>query len=775
MKKLKKLIWIGARESDKEYTKDFFSGSITLYGGRKKENKAFCLTKDYRINHNNITDEQTEFMVKNELRLIEKNPDIEFMSYNPNLIYDCSEEVIKRTVCLNDKDLMRFLDSKFSFRGFSEKYVPTLHSEKLKGAECKVAKLRQRFPGKNRWIIQSDIASGGYGTFVMDENSEEEVIKILQSEEEYLVSPFYESNIPVNIHAVIYEKDILITPGSVQIMGLDKDRMLYRGADYIAYKEIPEQIRSKFVSNIRILCREIQRLGYRGIIGIDAIIVDGTALILEANNRFQASTILLNKALEEQKLPSMHELNYESFQLPRTKLIKPEQLETLSVPYSIYAFIQNAQHYHVKNILKNYANEKSFVDYIDDGYISWQEAEEEAYLYRIIFKTNIVSLTTEGSVRLHPNIKEPENDWYQAITGKNKDYKKLKISLINQGVILSKDVKKYLEEKGGMREGVYFAVDLTVDKRYIANSPLYVKLVSLSPFRIQLEQEKLYLYYYDNRISTVEIDFSDEIAKKHTNRGIPVGRVCLLATDRLRVQNSDFCMFKEANVPCRFCEASYRNISFNLRDICDALDYYLKKEQIDFRHILIGGLSNQMGMEKKNIEGIIRHIRKYSDMPIYLMSLPCRNLQDIEDYVKLGVNEIGFNIEVFDRTLAEKYMPGKGKIPLEQYKAALKKAVSLLGRKGAVRSAFVVGLESKESLLEGIEYVCKIGAAPILSVFRPIPCTDMGNMIPPDNEWLLDVYNEAEKICSRYGLKPGPTCSYCQNNTLAFDILEGRR
>ena len=67
---MENLIWIGARESDKEYTGEFFSGSVTLYGGRKQENKAFCLTKDYRINHNNITVEQTDFMVENELKLI---------------------------------------------------------------------------------------------------------------------------------------------------------------------------------------------------------------------------------------------------------------------------------------------------------------------------------------------------------------------------------------------------------------------------------------------------------------------------------------------------------------------------------------------------------------------------------------------------------------------------------------------------------------------------------------------------------------------------------
>ena len=695
------------------------------------------------------------------------------MSYNPNLIYDCNEEVVKHTICLNDEKIMRFLDSKISFRQFSEKFVPTLHSEKIFGKYCDVKSLKKIFPGYEKWIIQSDIASGGYKTFILEQKNEEEVLGIIRCDEEYLVSPYYEKNIPINIHAIIYEKDILITPASIQIMAMDKNRMLYRGADYIAYKDIASEIDKKFKSDILVLCKEIQKLGYRGIIGIDAIVVDDIAWILEVNNRFQASTILINKALEDEGMPSLHELNYEAFNKKKTELVNSEKLEKLSVPYSVYAFIENGQRYHIENIWNTYKNEKNVEDIIDDGYISWQEAEDESYLFRIIFNTNITNISKDNSVRIHPNVKEPDEAWYRDVI--MSDCKKLKISLLNQGVRLTQEVKEYLLHKGGMREGVYFSVDLTINKKYIVNSPLGVKLVSLSPFTVKLEEAELKLFYYNKELGKVDIDFADKIAQMSTSRGIPIGRMCLLATDRLRVQNCDFCTFKEANVPCRFCEAEYKNILFDVRDVCEALDVYFDKEKkVDFRHILIGGLSNKIGKEKENIKNIIEHIREYSDMPIYLMCLPSVNIDDINEYVKAGVTEIGFNIEIFNRSIAKDYMPGKGSIPLKQYEKALKRAVELLGNKGAVRSAFVVGLESESSLLEGIEYVCKMGVAPILSVFRPIPFTEMENVIPPENEWLLKVYDKAEKICKKYGLKLGPTCPSCQNNTLAFDILESR-
>lgn len=766
---MSKLIWIGPRESDMEYTGHFFAGAVTLYGNGGS-NASFCKTKNYRINHNNITLEQTNYMVENELKLIEDDPSVEFMSYNPNLTYGCNQEVIRHTVCLNEERLMCFLDSKISFRKFAQPLVHILESVLIKGRDCTVANLKEKFPGSGSWIIQSDIASGGYKTFLLNEENQSQILVNLQKDEIYLVSTYYENNIPINIHAIIYERDILLTPGSIQVMGLDRGRLLYRGADFIEYRNIDEKIKRQFNKDVAILCKEIQSLGYRGVIGIDAMIVDGTALILEVNNRFQASTILVNKSLAEAGMPSLHVLNYEAFHQGESTCIQAAALSELKVNYSMYTFIDEEQKYHAKNINSAYQQEKFVTAYIGDGYSAIQPVENEAYLFRLIFNTNIVSIAEQSYVRVHPNIETPDADWYNDIV-KKQDFRKTKISLLNQGVVLEDSAKRYLEKKGGMRPGVYFAVDLTLDEKYIVNAPLYVKFAALSPYHIKYQNEKLTLFYYGNSICTVKISFADKIAERTTSTGISVSKICLLATDRLRIQNSDFCTFKENHIPCRFCEVKYKNDSFSIDDILEAVSYYMEDKTVDFRHVLIGGLSNHVGQERHNICEIIKCIRKYSDMPIYLMCLPCVNIEDIDEYVRLGVTEIGFNIEIFDRKLAACYMPGKGKIPLERYQKALKRAVELLGNKGAVRSAFVVGLESMDTLLDGVEYVCKMGVAPIFSVFRPIPYTEFEDVNPPSNRWLLDAYMKAENICKRYGLSLGPDCPACQNNTLSFDEL----
>ncbi len=545
---MNKLVWVGPRESDIKYTGDLFNGLVVLYG----DNEAYCQINNCRLNHNNINETQTEFMHSGVEHFVEDDENVKFYAYNPNLMYEYEENILKHFVCLNDKDVMDFLDSKISFRKYIEHEVHTLHSEMIKGEQCRIAFIKKLFPNNDHWIIQSDIASGGYQTFIMDEGNEQQVQKELVSDGIYLVSPFYKKNIPVNIHAIIYEDEVYLTPGSVQIMVYDQNRLLYRGADYIQYKTLNAEIRDQFEQDVITVCEKIQVLGYRGILGIDAIIVDGVAQLLEINNRFQGSTILINKALEDMNMPSLQKLNYESFYEKKSKLISGNELKSLDVHYSIYTYINNRE-YNLMSYTHDVCREsKSVVEIIDDGYREGQDAEVDAYLYRIIYRTNICEIDSLSEVHVHQNILEPDNAWVQDII-EYKDFKKLKISLLNQGVIIDENVKRILKKNGGMREGVNYAVDLTLENGCIVNAPLSVKFCDLSPFRIGMKDDDFALFYYGNYIETVKIPILDSIAEHgRLKNGIPVSRVCLLATDRLRIQNTDRCTFKEMHIPCRY-------------------------------------------------------------------------------------------------------------------------------------------------------------------------------------------------------------------------------
>jgi len=758
---MKGLFWVGPRESDIFDTGDLFEGSITLFGSNQGNNQSYSSTAAYRINHNIITQEQTDFANSRQLELLSKRDDVHFMSYNPYLVVTNDKKIQAKALCRNNMDVMRLTNDKIQFREWVKNYVHTLNSTVLKASECNYYNLLKKYK-TDTFVIQANIASGGCGTFILDRESYDSVDKLIEPEQNYLVSSYVFNNIPVNIHLIIYKQKVVLSPASIQIMNRSNNKLLYRGADFISYLDIDEVGRKDFEYGAYEIGKELQKLGYRGVCGIDALITENKAYFLEVNNRFQASTPLINKAFMKAGLPSLHSMNLEAFSESKPLV---SDIHEIVVPYSCYTFINRDGDSFYNHYLKEYANEPLVNSLVTDGFNPMQKQEREAYLFKLIFNTNISGITPSKSVSLHPNILDVKDDWVFKIT-ELKDYTAIKIALLNQGVVIEPKALNYINSNGGIREGVNYAVDLYIGDTII-NAPLKTKFVSLSPFHIFISSDKkLMLYYFSHYIDNVKIKPVDDIANHQTSNGVNVKEICFLATDRIRIQHNNFCVFKEENCECKFCDVEKRTTPFCMEDIKQSIDTYLN--ECKFRHFLIGGRSNLPKYESDEILEITRYIRSKTNKQIYLMCLPPEDLTVLDKYFGAGITEIAFNIEIYDRALAKRYMPGKGSIPIERYITSLKKSVELWGNTGNVRTSFVVGLETTASLLRGIEDCCKIGVTPILSAFRPIPGTALENFIPESNEYLYNLIHNAKMIVKKYGLELGPACKECQNNTLTI-------
>jgi len=761
------IIAVGPREQDFEYTNGFFSGSITLYGSGTAGNISYCQWKRERINHNVFSREQGDFINRELLKKIEQDPEVRFMSYDPNQAYDCDPEIVSRTVCLNEKALMDKLNHKISFRKWAEVFCPVHHSDLLPGTDCTFESLAVRYGPHRAFVVQADFACGGEGTLLLTRQNADCVERSILPEEHYLVSPYIENNIPVNFHALIYDQDVLLLPPSIQVMGVHSNKLLYHGADFLEIRRVDHKPLHQFRESMLSLCRALQKEGYRGITGVDGILVGDKAYVMEMNNRFQGSTPLLNLALHESGLPSVQELNYESFHRERPSGVP----DGFSVPYSCYTYVANENGRPEPGHDRSFDQEPNIVGVRDDGLCREWPIAPLASLERVIFRTNIVSVSGSGTVALHPNVPDMESSWADSII-RDRDILHTKIALINQGVCIPQATKDYLLTHGGMREGVYNAVDITLDS-IVINSAVGVKFASLSPFSLEVQGEGLALFCGGQNIGPAKVKPADHLQEFPLSERAIMRDVCLLATDRVRVQHSQNCYFKRCGIGCRFCEVENHEFSFTEEDVFRGIDLYLDSDY-RFRHFLIGGRSEAPNQEPEKILRIVHYIRSKGQWPIYVMCVPPRDLNVLKLWREGGVTELAMNLEIWDPALAKLWMPGKGAIPRERYLDALRYAAQIWGNTGAVRSAFIVGLEPKESLLSGVEAVCKNGAAPILSVFRPIPGTPGENVAPPDNDWLLSVYNDAVSICSKYGLSPGPTCVPCQNNTLSMPSLVQR-
>ena len=91
------------------------------------------------------------------------------------------------------------------------------------------------------------------------------------------------------------KNDISLLPPSVQYIELSNNKLIYKGSDFITYK-----------------------------------IYDDEVYFMEINPRFQNSSTILNKGLQENNLPSLQELHYNCF------YDKTIQLKSFDVNYSSY-------------------------------------------------------------------------------------------------------------------------------------------------------------------------------------------------------------------------------------------------------------------------------------------------------------------------------------------------------------------------------------------------------------------------------------------------------
>lgn len=757
---MKHIYWVGVKESEIQTCKHIFEGSITFIGSGKDGNISFSSSNGYIINYNEDSLELDNFMRKTLHEIIEKVSDVSFLCYTPSYIYSLEDpEINKRIICANSRDTLQLLRNKMTCRLWLNKYVPVLPTIILSGIECQYKHLCSLFSTETEFTIQGCTGAGGIDTYIMSEDNHEDIENRLYRNHIYLISPYKTKSYSTNIHILFAQDNYYITPGSIQVVEHQNGCMIYRGSDFIEYQNIPEIIHDKIIEYTQILAQKIQLLPYKGVLGIDYLISEAEVYFLEINPRFQSSTPMLNLALNEKGLPSIQELLLETFY--NEKVLDKNIFENLKVDYSSYIIDYEDTQYDYETYLRNIKQSPEKAELVLDGYTNSVKCQSGASIFSITFKKNIISLNPNGHYNIYDNIKP--YPLRRINLNCEADCKWLKFSIMNQGIDFMDAAK---EKVPFFQKGVYSSLDIYISEHFVINAPTEIQFLSLSPFKIDYFNNSLALFYGCEFISNIIIYERDKYCNQYTKNGINYQHISFIATDRLRIHHSPNCLFQTQGKGCKFCDVSGNSVLFGEDDIREVIDWHLNNS--NFKHILIGGASGNYPQEHREILKVTKYIRMKSDKPIYLMTLPPEDNRILDEYYAAGINEVAFNIEIYNRNYAKQIMPGKGNIPLATYKNALLHSTELWGTTGKVRSLLVYGLEADETFLEGIEWLSSHGIQPIISPFRALRGTVYENTVPPETQKLINIYNKASTICQKYNLNLGPDCIYCQNNTLSF-------
>ena len=481
---------------------------------------------------------------------------------------------------------------------------------------------------------------------------------------------------------------------------------------------------------------------------------------MEINARFQSSSFLINEALKEISLPSLQKLHIDAFIYPKSLY----NIEKLSVSKSFFSYSYHKSTKEQTKYIWEIQNICPEVCYcIDDG-LDWNVLmEDNTYLFKLVFNTNIACVAPNYACRLYNGMDFNFNlikelPWHRQL-------KRFKTLLLNQGIRITERASCQLLKQGGPNYEIFGAIDLSVEDKLYINVPYKVAFSELSPFEVDFQQEEYWLNYYGEPIAKVFVRPIDPLAHNQTKNNIPYDEISYLGVDRLRIHQRSGCFFKENNVGCTFCDIELTE-EFSFEDIAEVIQAY--KDHPAIRHYLVGGGTQDSSDSFENLIKIIEYIHELTAKNIYLMSIPPENTQILSQLRHSGVTEVAFNMEIFDRDLAKKYMPGKGGLSIKRYENAFTAATKLWGSTGNVRSALIIGLEPMRSVLAGIEYLCKLGVSPILALLKP--SNQLSNIWAPNSKEVLDIWECAETICQKYSIPLGPSCHYCEDNVLKVSL-----
>ena len=369
------------------------------------------------------------------------------------------------------------------------------------------------------------------------------------------------------------------------------------------------------------------------------------------------------------------------------------------------------------------------------------------------------------------------------------NYLLLKAALLTEGIRADPESLKevginYKEQNHGLF-GWDFEnhIDLKLpDDFYLPDGTVVqFRLNSKSPYNVKVRKGGLYLYKNDDEVCTVEWMKRPDYYNAQTSKGnemVKIGQIG--GSDCLFFCYQNYCSNFKDNKQCAFC---------NLVSTSRVYDSILKKKDIEeigevaraawsegnVNHVMITGGCFKHEKEVAVVSEIIKSIREHTGLervPGTILPSPAKG-DDIQRYFDAGINAVGYSMEIWDEKLYEAICPGKSQSTShDEFIESIKKAVDLFGE-GNVYVALVMGLEPKETFLEGVRVLSSIGANIVPFVWSPNPGSKLEGHRAPSAEWYTETILEAAEIVHEIGLPSGTEnhCYLCDGNSLLHDAL----
>ncbi len=305
---------------------------------------------------------------------------------------------------------------------------------------------------------------------------------------------------------------------------------------------------------------------------------------------------------------------------------------------------------------------------------------------------------------------------------------------------------------------------------------------SRSPYLVTLNNGKLMLTDAGTEVCEVRWIRRPAFYSQKTsanNSMVKVGQIG--GEDCLFFCYQNYCSHFSKNEQCLFCNLVATSETYNsvlkrkdTEDIGEVARAAFSEG--DVKHVLLTGGCFNHQKEIELVSEIVKSIGQRTGLdrvPGTILPSPARTRDEIKRYHDSGIKAIGFSLEIWDDKLYQAICPGKSRdVSHQEFVDSIRNAVHVFGP-GNVYGVLVMGLEPRETFLEGIKTLAGIGANIVPFVWSPNPGSKLEGHRAPTGRWYVDTVLEAAEIVSAAKVPAGTEnhCYRCDGNSLLHDAL----
>lgn len=341
----------------------------------------------------------------------------------------------------------------------------------------------------------------------------------------------------------------------------------------------------------------------------------------------------------------------------------------------------------------------------------------------------------------------------------------LKIELLCRGIRmdescrLSEEGRPLVRTRAGLGSGLEITlpgpqkdvwVNVPVVEEFARQSPYHIRRTEI---RYEIIDERTHFRY------PVEIASRPAWYDRTTSRGIPMTRVATLQGTCLSVYVGSRCRFWSGHTPlnCKFCTTGL-NVGVaeeeekTVDDVVETALAARAESRVTFIHFN-GGYQSPGALQ--NVFPYVEAVKRRAGLLVGLQFPPEEELSLYDRAIALGADHFSFCFEFYNSAYFSQLLPGKAKtLGRDLFFRSMEYSARKLGR-GRVSGEIIAGVEPIEDTLDAIEYIVRVGAFPMVCIFRPLVGAEMENCLPPDYPDMVRVFRRVYETCRKHNLPLG--------------------